>query len=142
MRKKSFRAIFVFCLTIMLSVSTAGSVFAGTAVPSTVWNLSTQGKDDIAGTSNYVNIYSSYLYTGSSLISFDFENHSTYSLKVTLMKKNPIPLFADTEIWSTTLSNYMSSVISAKDVSASDKFYFKFSSTTGSIDVVGGVWGR
>jgi hypothetical protein len=72
----------------------------GTSVPSSVWNLSTQGTYNMSGQSTNTTLYTDYLFKGTSTMNIWVTWAQWYNVEIKLMKK--IAIFADQEVASFT----------------------------------------
>ena len=86
----------------------------GTKMPSTTWDVSTDGKLEFEGVSNYQTLYTNYLFNGSTQYRVQVNNYSEHDLSVKL---------------KTRLKTYYSTTISA-DSSTTDLWCGSGYSTT------------
>lgn len=102
----------------------------GTSVPSSTWNLSTNGQYNMSGESTNTILYSNYLFKGATTMNIWVTYAKWYDVNIKLMKKRT--LLSDVEVLSfthTTEAEYPNKATQfiVTGLDSSSKYYLKIS---------------
>ncbi|MCX8007137.1 MAG: hypothetical protein N3B11_03365 [Coriobacteriia bacterium] len=121
--KRHRRALLTLtCMLVILSLP--ATAYAGLDVPSSVWNLATQGQYNFSGVAEISDLYSNYLFTGVSSAKIYCQNKRTdKNLTVKLIRDDPV---FDTTVSTVYVPKNGSSTWTVTGLSTSNKYYLKF----------------
>lgn len=111
----------VLVLTLVLSLSI--TAFAGLGVPTSTWNLKTKGKYTFQGEASRSNLYTDYLFTGTTKVEIKVVNKSSSdSVTVKLFEKSAW-FFCETKA---TVPAKGTTTWKYSDLESDEKYYLQF----------------
>ncbi|MDO9100084.1 MAG: hypothetical protein Q7V53_04980 [Caldisericota bacterium] len=121
---KRSKMVWVALLFSLMVFALPATAHAGLGVPSSVWNLSTQGQYNFSGLAEASTLYSNYKFTGVTSTKISVSNKSTSSnLKVQLVRDDAV---FDTAVSTVTIPKNGTSTWTVTGLSSSNRYYLKF----------------